>query len=168
MNWGVKIEKFLSTMEAPYFRKLLINGITLGLTLYGIYIAANEVTVITVIFAGLSTIGWSFGLLLELTVFFFENRRELFAEAFKADGAAIGGTIAKPVTVVSDFIKKATGRAEEEKPEPTKKQRLLEKLVAERKERKRAEREKKRQKAESERQEKLAKKEETKKPFAHK
>ena len=27
MNWGVKIEKFLSTMESEYFRQLLVDGL---------------------------------------------------------------------------------------------------------------------------------------------
>mgnify|MGYP003293263362 CR=1 FL=1 len=133
--------------------KLAINGITLGMTLYGIYIAASEVSVITVVFAGLSTIGWMFGLLLELTAYFFENRKALFDEAFKADTAEIKETVTKPVTVVSDFIKKATGqKIDEEKPKPTRKRRVLDRLVAQHKERKKNEREKKREKAELKRQ----------------
>ena len=27
MNWGVKIEKFLSTMKSEYFRQLLLDGL---------------------------------------------------------------------------------------------------------------------------------------------
>lgn len=141
--------------------KLAINAVTLAMTLYGIYIAAKEVSVITIVLAGLSTIGWMFSLLLEITVYFFESRRMLFIEALKADGAAVGETITKPVTIVGDFIKKATGhKTEEEKPKPTRKMRILEKLVAKRKARKRNEREHRREREEREKQAKLAEKEE--------
>ena len=51
MNWGVKIEKFLSTMEAPYFRKLLINGLinTIKVAVLGLLIGILIGTVIAII-----------------------------------------------------------------------------------------------------------------------
>jgi polar amino acid transport system permease protein len=50
MNWGVKIEKFLSTMESEYFRKLLINGLmnTIKVAIVGLIIGILIGTVIAV------------------------------------------------------------------------------------------------------------------------
>ena len=140
--------------------KLLLNGITLSATIYGIYVAANNISPITVVLAAITTIGWLLGVLTEIVTYFIENRKELIITAFEADIESLKDTVTKPVTVVSDFIKKATGqKIEEEKPKPTKKRLLLDKLVAERRERRRAERERRREQAAKEKEVRLAAKE---------
>ena len=110
--------------------------------------------------AAITTIGWLLGVLTEIVTYFIENRKELIITAFEADIESLKDTVTKPVTVVSDFIKKATGqKIEEEKPKPTKKRLLLDKLVAERRERRRAERERRREQAAKEKEVRLAAKE---------
>ena len=51
MNWGVKIEKFLSTMESEYFRQLLIDGLinTVKVAVIGLIIGILIGTVIAVV-----------------------------------------------------------------------------------------------------------------------
>ena len=50
MNWGVKIEKFLSVMEEPYFRQLLIDGLinTIKVAVMGLIIGILIGTVIAI------------------------------------------------------------------------------------------------------------------------
>lgn len=50
MNWGVKIEKFLSVMEEPYFRQLLIDGLinTVKVAVMGLVIGILIGTVIAI------------------------------------------------------------------------------------------------------------------------
>ena len=50
MNWGVKIEKFLSVMEEPYFRQLLIDGLinTVKVAVMGLIIGIIIGTVIAI------------------------------------------------------------------------------------------------------------------------
>ena len=50
MNWGVKIEKFLSTMESEYFRQLLIDGFfnTIKVAVIGLIIGILIGTVIAI------------------------------------------------------------------------------------------------------------------------
>ena len=51
MNWGVKIEKFLSTMESEYFRKLLLDGLinTIKVAVLGLIIGIVIGTVIAIV-----------------------------------------------------------------------------------------------------------------------
>ena len=51
MNWGVKIEKFLSTMESEYFRKLLLDGLinTIKVAVVGLVIGILIGTVIAIV-----------------------------------------------------------------------------------------------------------------------
>ena len=51
MNWGVKIEKFLSTMESEYFRQLLIDGLinTVKVAVIGLIIGILIGTVIAIV-----------------------------------------------------------------------------------------------------------------------
>ncbi|MBR2650965.1 MAG: amino acid ABC transporter permease [Clostridia bacterium] len=50
MNWGVKIEKFLSTMESEYFRQLLVDGLlnTVKVAVLGLIIGILIGTVIAI------------------------------------------------------------------------------------------------------------------------
>jgi polar amino acid transport system permease protein len=51
MNWGIKIEKFLSTMESEYFRKLLLDGFlnTIKVAVLGLIIGIFIGTIIAII-----------------------------------------------------------------------------------------------------------------------
>lgn len=51
MNWGVKIEKFLSTMESEYFQELLVTGLinTIKVAIIGLIIGIVIGTIIAVI-----------------------------------------------------------------------------------------------------------------------
>lgn len=51
MNWGVKIEKFLSTMKSEYFRQLLLDGLinTVKVAVMGLIIGILIGTVIAII-----------------------------------------------------------------------------------------------------------------------
>jgi len=51
MNWGIKIEKFLSVMEEPYFRKLLLDGLinTVKVAVMGLIIGILIGTLIAIV-----------------------------------------------------------------------------------------------------------------------
>ena len=51
MNWGVKIEKFLSTMKSEYFRQLLLDGLinTVKVAVMGLLIGILIGTVIAIV-----------------------------------------------------------------------------------------------------------------------
>lgn len=51
MNWGVKIEKFLSTMKSEYFRQLLLDGLinTVNVAVMGLIIGILIGTVIAIV-----------------------------------------------------------------------------------------------------------------------
>lgn len=65
--------------------KICINALTLGATLYGIFIATSSPDTASVIFASFTTITWLLSVLLEIVVVIFEKYSELVAAAIEKD-----------------------------------------------------------------------------------
>ena len=116
--------------------KLLVNGFTLGVSIYGISVASGEVRFITLLFALLSLVMWMFGVLVEIITYIVEDRVDYFKEAFALDKQEFK----KPIGAVSNFIKKAVGAEPDPIPEvkPSRHKRSLDKQILKKKEQKRA------------------------------
>lgn len=98
--------------------KLALKAFTLGSMLYSIYISTTNVSAISTIIATLMIILWVLQFLLEIVVEVVENKVELILEAIGEDWNNFKSTITKPITVVTNSIKKLKG--EEIEPEPEK------------------------------------------------
>ena len=112
--------------------KLCIKGISLGIAIYGIYIATEHTTLVSIVMAALNIISWALQIVLTLTVGFAEARVSLIAEAVKLDAAKF----TRPIESVGNLIKKARGEEIEPKEEPSKSTKKLDKLVLEYREKK--------------------------------
>jgi hypothetical protein len=150
------------TVKRTYkYTKLLLNSFTLGATIWGIYIAAKNVSAVSVVLATLSAGGWLVSVIIELIVYFVESHVDLIMLGLAQDKREITEAVTRPVTAVSDFIKRATGHevkdtdGKEEK-KPTRKMRLLDKLVTRSKEEKALKKQEKKGKKEEKRAAKRA------------
>ncbi len=131
------------------YTKLCLNAFTLGTTVWGIYVAANNVSAVSVVLATLTAGSWLISVLIELIVYFIESHWDLIMLGLAQDKREFTEAVTRPVTAVSDFIKRATGHevsgsAESDEKRPTRKMRLLDKLVSRRKEEKAKRKEEKR------------------------
>ena len=122
--------------------KLAIKAFTLGVSVWGVYIAMEHFTPISALLMTSSALGWVFGVVLELAIRYAESKFQLIMEGVETDVK----NIAKPVTSTVNFVRRVTGKEVEDKTpsEPSKKRLLLDKLVD-------AERKKREQKKEEER-----------------
>lgn len=109
--------------------RLTINAFTLGVSVYGIYIASEDVSFLTLLFALISLVMWLVGLVVEIVTYIIEDRIDYFTEAYELDIAELK----KPVNAVGDFIKKSVGIETEPTPErkTTKHTKRLEKDLSE-------------------------------------
>jgi hypothetical protein len=121
-----------------------IRAFTLGSMLYGIYTATTNVSAMSTIIATLMIILWVFQILLEIVVEIIENKIDLFDKAIRQDVEDIKKSVMKPVTAVTNTLKKLTGREVEPEPEKHKKILKLDKRIQEREEIKAQEKTKKR------------------------
>lgn len=87
--------------KAVKYSKLCIKFCSLGVTLYGIYVATTHVTALSVILAATSLVGWILQVVFEIIKILAENLYDLAKEAVKADVEEI----MKPVATVKNFFK---------------------------------------------------------------
>ncbi|MBQ2737337.1 MAG: hypothetical protein IJF38_01500 [Clostridia bacterium] len=145
------------TVKRTYkYTKLLLNSFTLGTTIWGIYIAARNVSAVSVVLATVSAGGWLISVIIELIVYFVESHVDLIMLGLAQDKRELTEAVTRPVTAVSDFIKRATGHEDKdadrkEEKKPARKQRLLDKLVSRRKEEKARKREEKKMRKQEQR-----------------
>lgn len=116
------------------YSKLLIKFCTLGVTLYGIYIATTRPTAPAVILAALSIVGWLLQIIFEVIKLIVENLYDLAKEAVSADVEEI----MRPVTTVKNFFKKSPEQETDEPKEKTKRRLWLDEKVSKLREEKRA------------------------------
>ena len=90
---------------------IAVKAITLGSTVYGIYIATERVEVMTVVLAGLTTVGWTLNVVMTVLVAFVEGRVEIFVTALKADS----DPVIRQVDKVKANLRAMAGEAREEK-----------------------------------------------------
>lgn len=136
-NFEAEMRK--STGKLFKWFKLAVRAFTLGVMVYGIYAATTHITVVSVVMSGLMLLVWVFQVLLELCVAFVESRAKLIIAGIEADI----DNLLKPVHAVGNFIKKATGQGVEEKKEPSRHRKVLDKLVGLKRAEKQKEREEK-------------------------
>ena len=124
------------TKAAYKWVKLGLKAFTLGVTIYGIYVATDHLTLVSVLMAAAMTISWTLNLVLTVTINYFASKAKFIMAAMEADFE----NIMRPVEKVGNFIKKVRGEEIEEKPAPDKTRILLDSTVQEYREKKKAER----------------------------
>ena len=109
--------------------KRAIKAFTLGVSIYGLFIAASEplttksmISIVLVIFMFLA---WILDILFSLIVMVVEKRKDLFLNAFKMDF--------EPAFKAVNFVNKIRGKEVEDEIVPTKSRSVLEKLNEKRK-----------------------------------
>lgn len=122
MKNGVK-----RTIRMVYKRcKQLIRLYTLGIMVYGLCLAADNASPLSVVFAVLMLVSFVADILIELFAKYFVSRTDLLLEALKADFESA----TKPVRTVGNFFKKLTGNEPIEE-EPSSARQNLDKQVEE-------------------------------------
>jgi len=109
--------------------KFLTKTFSLGIMIYGIYVASTNVSGISIILATLMIILWVLQLLLELVVEIFDDKKDLIVAGWNKDIE----NLKKPVTKVNNFIKKFRGEEIVEEICDSKELKLLEKKINENK-----------------------------------
>lgn len=127
------------TKAAYKWVKLGIKAFTLGVTVYGIYIATEHVTLVSIVMASAMVISWTLNVILTLSINYFSAKAKFIIAAIEADFE----NMLRPVEKVGNFIKKVRGQEIAEKPAPSKTRILLESTVLEYREKKKAEKEEK-------------------------
>lgn len=85
--------------------KLLTKTFSLGVMIYGIYMATTNVSPISIILATLMIILWVLQLLFEIVIEIFNDKKDLLIAGWNKDIE----NLKKPVTTVNNFIKKVKG-----------------------------------------------------------
>lgn len=105
--------------------KIAINTISLAGVVYGVYMANNSSSAITIILTTLMIILWVLQVLFEIVLEICENRKDLVIDAWNEDinvmkdGVQnVKDTVMKPINSVNNFIKKVRGEEIEEPEEP--------------------------------------------------
>lgn len=114
--------------------KRLIKLYTLGVTLYGIYFTAQNVSWLSVLLSAFMAVGWVLEFVFYVVCRVVEIRVKFLVEGLEADIAQM----MQPVKTVGNFFKRIAGKeVEPEKPQ-TKNQQVLQRLVDEEKTAKKA------------------------------
>jgi len=135
-----KKKLYTSTKNGYKALKITVYTVNLGITVYGIYIATEELSFVTIVMAAATTIGWAINLLVTFFVSYLSSKANFLVRAIEADIEEAK----RPVEKVDNFIKKLRGEEIKPKDPPDKTDVLLEKTVTEFREKKRAEKEKRR------------------------
>lgn len=90
--------------------KFLMTCISLSITVYGLYVATEDVTVISVLLAALSFINWIFGITTTVIIEFVESRRDMLLAALAMDFEKL----TKPVNTIGNAVRKIAGKEPKE------------------------------------------------------
>ena len=112
--------------------KMLTKTFSLGVMIYSIYTASTNVSPISIILATLMIILWVLQLLFEIVIELFENKKDLIVAGWSKDVE----NLKKPVSTVTNFIKRVRGEEIIEEEDESKEIKLLEKKISESKEKK--------------------------------
>lgn len=106
--------------------KYSMKTFTIGVMVYGIYTASTNVTPISIVLTTLMIIMWAIELLFEMVVEIFEDKKDLIVAGLGKDI----DNLKRPVTTVSNFIKKVKGEdIIEDKVDSSKEIKVLEKKI---------------------------------------
>ena len=87
-----------------------MSCVSLAITVYGLYIASEEVTVLSLFLAVMSIISWIFGVTTAFIIEFIESRKNMIVTALAMDFEPI----TKPVNTISNAVRKITGKEPKE------------------------------------------------------
>ncbi|MBQ8394228.1 MAG: hypothetical protein IJX49_01475 [Clostridia bacterium] len=105
-------KKMQKVVKLVYTRcKQLVKLFTLGVMLYGVWIAAENVTPLGMILSALMIVGWVLQIVFEIIIKFFSKRINLLIEGLEADYEGM----TKPARSVGNFFKKVAGKEVQEK-----------------------------------------------------
>ena len=90
--------------------KILMNFVTLLITVYGIYVATEKVNVISVLLAVASVISWLFEITTALIIEFIDSRKKMILAAIAMDLEPV----TKPVNAVGNTVRKIVGKEPQE------------------------------------------------------
>ena len=92
------------------FAKLIMSFVSLTITVYGLYIAAENVTLISLLLATMSVISWIFGATTAFIIEFIESRKNMIVTALAMDFEPI----TKPVSNITNAVRMITGKEPQE------------------------------------------------------
>lgn len=119
--------KLVKKLGAKIYKacKLLLRIYPIALTIYGLYQTAEHVSFLAILLVCMMIIGWILQIVFEVIGAILSNRFALMLDAVKADVEEIK----RPVTGVTNFFKKITGKEVETPKEPNKNQLKLREKV---------------------------------------
>ena len=120
-----KKKMYTSTKSGYKIFKIAVHTLTLGVTVYGIYIATDEPSFISIVMAAATTLGWSINLLVTFSVSYLAAKANFIVRAIEADIEEAK----RPVEKVDNLIKKIRGEEIKPKDPPDKTRVLLESTV---------------------------------------
>ena len=132
-----KKKLFASTKSSYKLFKIAVHTLNLGITVYGIYIATEEPSFISIVMAAATTVGWAINILVTFSINYLSLKAHFIVRAIEADIEEAK----RPVEKVDNFIKKIRGEEIKPKDPPDKTRILLESTVYAFREKKRAEKE---------------------------
>lgn len=106
---------------------IILKGVGLAATVYGIYMATESVSVVTVVLAALTTVGWTLNIITTLIIYFLESEVKYLIGAIEADAEIL----TKPKEKITNAIRLVCGEEIEAPTEPTKARKRLDAEVAE-------------------------------------
>ena len=106
---------------------MLAKCIGLATTVYGIYMATEQVSVVTVVLAALTTVGWTLNVVITLVFYFLEAEARYLISAIEADSEIV----TKPKEKITNAIRIVCGEEIEAPETPSKTRRRLDAEVAE-------------------------------------
>lgn len=107
--------------------KLGVTAMTLGITIYGIYVASTHTTAVSVVLSSFMALFWVVNVFIEIMSYIIEYQSELFLAAIEADK----NEFLAPVNAVGNFVKRVTGKEPTPTKEPKKILRALDSRVGE-------------------------------------
>ena len=106
--------------------KLVINAFTLAVAVYGIYISATNTNAISLMLTILMIVFWCVQVVLEVVVFFFEHKKNLFLAGLQKDIEPF----ANAVNAVGNVVRRVAGRETvEREPLPSSVESYLDKVL---------------------------------------
>lgn len=118
--------------------KIAVHTVNLGIIVYGIYIATEEPSFVSIVMAAATTVGWAINLLVTFSISYLSSKANFIIRAIEADIEEAK----RPVEKVDNFFKKIRGEEIKPKDPPDKTRVLLESTVYAFRQKKRAEKEK--------------------------
>ncbi|MBO7304281.1 MAG: hypothetical protein J6V09_03585 [Clostridia bacterium] len=118
-----KLTRRITKRIYKYF-KIFIKAVTLGATVYGIYVATDKVGFATIVLAAITTVGWVVSFVVTLIIEFFMAKWRFMISAFEADI----NRVKRPIDKVGNVFKRIRGESVEESSENGREQKQLDEL----------------------------------------